>query len=330
MLAIEEQVSALRTRAGFVVRPEVYTLVLEGPDRVRFLNGMLTSDVALLAPGQGQLSVKATPRGRVEGLVRVRCLEEALEIDLEEASAQNVANSLVKMIIMDEVTLGDRTPDRTVIGLYGPTATEVLASAGITLSPLALHGFIDVDGPLPGRIIRDPSFGVPGYELHVPPAQLDAWQTALTEARAAVVSPAALDIVRVERGRPRDGIDIDADTIPMEARLEEALDFKKGCYVGQEVIARAHNLGGVKHILVALDFEGETPAVGSRLVADADGKMTGEVTSAVRSPTAGRSIGLGYVRVAHQAPATSLSVHPPGDDAPQAPIGRATVRGEPI
>ena len=130
-------------------------------------------------------------------------------------------------------------------------------------------------------------------------------------------------------GWPRDGVDIDVDTIPMEARLEPAIDFKKGCYVGQEVIARAHNLGGVKHILVGLSFEGDTPPpAGATLVSADESKNTGEVTSAVASPTLGRAIGLGYVRVAHQAPGTSLVVHAPGDSG--APIGRAEVASLPL
>ncbi|MEM7677361.1 MAG: glycine cleavage T C-terminal barrel domain-containing protein, partial [Myxococcota bacterium] len=120
----------------------------------------------------------------------------------------------------------------------------------------------------------------------------------------------------------RDGVDIDVDTIPMEARLEPAIDFTKGCFVGQEVIARAHNLGGVKHKLVGLQFEGGVPVIGAKLTAETDGKATGEVTSAVMSPTLERAIGLGYVRVAHETVGTALRV----EDSPV----RAQVAGLPF
>jgi folate-binding protein YgfZ len=115
-------------------------------------------------------------------------------------------------------------------------------------------------------------------------------------------------VLRVEAGVPRAGRELDEDTLPMEARLERALDFKKGCYVGQEVIARATNLGGIKHILVGLSLEGEPDALlGAALWPEAGDKVTGEITSAVRSPTLdGKVIGLGFVRKLHEAPGTVL------------------------
>jgi folate-binding protein YgfZ len=140
-------------------------------------------------------------------------------------------------------------------------------------------------------VIRDPWLGVDGYELHVPAGQSGSVTAGLT---AEPVGPEALDAVRIEAGVPIDGVDLGEDTIPMEARLEGAIDFAKGCYIGQEVISRATNLGGVKHILVGFDIAGdEPPPSGARV--SSGGKETGEVTSAVMSPTLGRLIGIGYV-----------------------------------
>ncbi len=321
---IAHDVTALRTDAGLLPRPEVYTLVLGGPDRVRFLNGMVTNDVERLAPGQGQMAVKASPRGRVEGLVRVRRSEDAFFLEVEEASAQAVADGLAKMMIMDDVTLADGTPDRTVLALVGPRSAEILGTVQLP-APDAEYAFATAAGV---TVIRDDAFGGVGYELHVPPSDVAKWQDRLTKAGATMVSSGSLDVIRIENGRPRDGVDIDADTIPMEARLEAAIDFEKGCYVGQEVIARAHNLGGVKHILVGLELDGEAPPpVGARLYATENGKETGEVTSAVWSPTFGRAIGLGFVRVAHQAPGTELEVRAADGDTP---AGRATVAALPF
>ena len=320
-MKLAEEVAALRTAAGFWPRPEVYTLVLEGPDRVRFLNGMVTNDVAKLEPGTGHASIKATPRGRVEGVLRVRCLASALHVEVEETTAQAVATSLSQMVIVDDVTLSDGTPQRAVIALYGPKSAEALALLGLPI-PAELHAFNAQQGV---TVIRDDLFGPEGFELHVPADGLDDWQRRLSDAQAVSVSADAADVVRIEFGRPRDGVDIDADTIPMEARLEAALDFTKGCFVGQEVIARAHNLGGVKHHLVGLDFGSETPPpVGAHLVADADGKATGEVTSAVYSPTLNRAIGLGFVRVAHESPGTVLTIRADGSDGAAA-LGQAKV-----
>ena len=317
---IAAEVAALRGTAGVLERPEVYTLVLTGADRVQFMNGMVTSDVAKLTPGQGQIAVKATSRGRVEGVLRVRMDDDALLVEVDEATAQAVADGLAKMIIMEDVALADGTPQRTVLSLVGPRAAEVLATVELPV-PGPAHSFLAAEGV---TVVRDDGFGPSGFELHVAPDAATAWRARLADAGATPVSAAALDVVRIEFGRPRDGIDIDADTIPMEARLDAALDFEKGCFVGQEVIARAHNLGGVKHILVGLAFEGDTPPpIGSSLAAAADGKATGEVTSAVVSPTFGRPIGLGYVRVAHQEVGTQLTVSA-GDDG-AAPVATAAV-----
>ena len=321
---IAQHVAALRTGAGFVARPDVYTLRLTGPDRVRYLNGMVTSDVATLAPGQGQLSIKATPRGRVEGMLRIRSTADAFLIDVSESSAQAVADSLVKMMIADDVTLGDGTPERAIIGVYGPQAAARLETVGLAVPSDLYASEVTADV----TVVRDDRWGPVGYELHVPPDALETWQGRLSEAGATAVSTAALDAVRIEFGRPRDGVDIDTDTIPMEARLEEALNFEKGCYVGQEVIARAHNLGGVKHILVGLQFEGEPPPAGARLESEADGKATGEVTSVVYSPTLEKNIGLGFVRIAHQTPGTGLRVLAAGEDP--TPLGRAVVATLPL
>ena len=319
---IAGHVAALREAAGIIARPEVYTLVFEGEDRVRFLNGMVSTDVAKLEPGQGQAAIKATPKGRVEGLLRIRASETAIYLDVEEASAQDVANSLAKMIIMDDVTLADGTPDRAVIGLYGPKSGEVVDHLALA-RPADEHHF-KTTGQV--TVVRDDGFGPEGYQLHVPPAEADGWTAKLSEAGAISVSADAVNVVRVEHGRPRDRVDIDLDTIPMEARLESAIDFSKGCYVGQEVIARAHNLGGVKHILVGLSFEGEAPApVGARLVTEAEGKPSGEVTSAVMSPTYG-PVGLGFVRIAHQAPGTRLRLETEATgEKPAETIGTAVV-----
>ena len=306
-MALDGEVRALREAAGALPRPEVSTLVLTGPDRQRYLNGMVSGNVARLQPGDGLLAVKPNGRGRVEAVVRVRAGEEALFLDLAAVVATQVQRSLEQLIIMDDCALADGTGGREVLGVCGPAAAEVLARAGLEgAAALAEHGsrsFGEV------TVIRDRGFGVDGFELHVPAGGAGAMLERLAAAGAARVSAEALEVLRVEAGVPRDGAELDDDVIPLEARLEPILDFTKGCYVGQEVIARAHNLGGVKHILVGVKVTGEVvPPLGAELfAASAADKVTGELTSAVRSPALG-VIGLGYVRRAHEAPGTALVV----------------------
>jgi folate-binding protein YgfZ len=302
-MMIEHEVEAIWKRAAVLARPEVHTLLLTGPDRVRFLNGMISNDVAKLAPGGGMAAIKTSNRGRVEGVLRVRATADAIAIELLDVVAEKVRATLDQYIIMDDCAIRDVSGEREVVSVFGPDAAKVIAAAGIATPAQDDHAFIVQDGV---TIIRDVMFGVRGYELHVAAAQpmIDR----LIAHGAVHVSREALDVARIEAGVPIDGRDLDEDTIPMEARLEHALSFDKGCYIGQEVIARATNLGGVKHILVGLELAGDVvPDAGGEGVALLAGDArTGEITSVARSPSLGKVIALGFVRRAHEAAGTAL------------------------
>lgn len=301
---MNEEVEAIRGGAAVVRRDDLYTLRIAGPDRERFLNGMITSDVSKLAAGRMQRAIKPNNRGRVEGLLRVRADGDAYLIDVLEASAQRVSNALGQLIVMDDVTLSDATDTREVVAVYGPDARQRIREAGWAVPELDDLGYADVDGV---RILRDDRvIGVEGYELNTPPRKGDDAVKMLIVAGAIEVDEDSLDIVRVESGVARDGVDVDDDTIPLEANLVDWISFTKGCYVGQEVIARAYNLGGVKHRLVGLRIDGDdVPPKDAKIRAgDAD---TGEVTSAVRSDTHG-VIALGYVHTKNEAPGTEVTV----------------------
>lgn len=306
MKTLEQQVASIRSGAGARLRPELFTLRLTGPDRVRYLNGMVSNDVATLTPGQALYAVKANNKGKVEGVLRVRATDEAFYLDVLEVVANAVAGSLVKLLIMDDAQLADATDERQVVAVHGPNAQAVLRDAGYPAAGLEALQQVDADGV---TVLRDDAYGLPGFELHVPAGQGDAVLAKLAAAGAEAVSAEAVDVVRVEAGVPVDGVDLDDDTIPLEARLEHTLSFTKGCYVGQETIARAHNLGGVKHHLVGFGIEGDgVPPAGARVeVEDAD-KAAGELTSVVRSPTLGEVIALGYIRVAHEAEGTPVRI----------------------
>lgn len=317
-----EDVSIIRTRAGARLAPELFTLRLTGPDRVRYLDGMVSNHVAKLQPGQAQRAVKANPKGKVEGVLRVRATEDTLYLDVLEAVASRVAGALVKLLIMDDATLTDATPDRDAVQVLGPAAPAALQEVGLEVGDL---GALEQRAYGDRVVVRDDRLGVPGFDVFVPAGQGQGLLQSLEGAGVKAVSAEAVDVLRVEAGVPVDGVDLDDDTIPLEANLDEALDFTKGCYVGQETIARAHNLGGVKHRLVGLEIDGaELPPAGAVLRAEGADKDAGELTSIVRSPTLDRVIALGYVRVAHEAPGTPLSVTWDGGEA------RATVRALPF
>lgn len=300
MTDLQAQVAALRSGAGMLRRPDLLTVRVTGEDRVRFLNGMLSCDVAAIPAGFARRAVKANAKGRVEGVLRVRLREEEVLLDLLEASAGRVAGELVKYVVMDDVELADASGDREVLALVGPGARAALAAAGYAAPETDLSF---VDGP--PVVVRDAELGVDGYELHGDASELE---NALSAAGVVEVSSEALDVVRVEAGVPRDGVDIDVDTMPAEARLDAVIDLTKGCYIGQEVIARAHHRGGVKHHLVGVHIDGgDAPPAGAELWPSAE-RARGELTSVVYSPTLSRLVGLGYVHVDHETPGTEVEL----------------------
>ena len=222
----KEHLEAIRTGAAWAGRPDLYTLRVAGPDRVRFLNGMVTTDVAALEPGRAQRAIKPSNRGRIEGLVRVRTEADAFLIDVVEAVAQTVASQLVQFIIMDDCTLTDATPEREVCLVAGPDARQVIEAAGWPGGP---EDDLTVSTPRPGTtLIRDDGwFGVPTYELHVPAGELDATRSRLEEAGAIGPADDAFEVVRVESGIPRDGVDLDADTIRSRPTFSTASASRK-------------------------------------------------------------------------------------------------------
>lgn len=293
----------VRRGAGVALRTEIRTLEVTGADRVRYLNGMLSNDVSKLSVGEGLLAVKPNNKGKIEGLVRVRMMDEAVRLDLRDVVAAHVQEVLEKFIIMDDCAIRDVSDTREVLGVYGPRARDALGN--LDPGELAPHAWMQVADVV---VIRDPWLGVDGYELHVPFGQAKSVAVGLT---AEPFSAEALEAMRIEAGVPIDGVDLGDDTIPMEARLERAIDFKKGCYIGQEVISRATNLGGIRHILVGFDVAGDEPPPQGAKVTRA-GKVTGEVTSAVMSPTLGRLIAMGYVHKKDEIPGNPVTIEQDG------------------
>ena len=305
------QIGATRTGAGVAARPEVRTLRLSGPDRLRFLNGMVTNDVSKLSPGEGLIAVKTNNRGRIEGLMRVRCAEDALLLDLLEAAAEKVLTVLDMFIIMDDCQIEDISDSREVVTVLGPSAAVIVAAAGLgDHAGLTANCFASSDT---GAAVADLSLGLRGLELHVPAGRGPALIDALVAAGAAACDAAAFDILRIEAGVPIDGRDLDDETIPMEARLEAAISTEKGCYVGQEVIARATIQGQVAYLLVGLHLDGDgLPPEGADLVEPGADKVYGELCSVVVSPSLQRTIGLAYVHRKREAVGTTLEVHADG------------------
>lgn len=304
--ALPSPFEAARTKAVVCRRPEIRTLQVMGPDRTEFLDGMLSQDVRALQPGQGARALKCSAKGRIEAYLRVRAEEAALSLDVRAEVSDRLKETLLAHIVMEDCTVLDTSETREVLSLLGPSSYACLEAIGLgAINPELPPGAFERVGA--NIVIAEDGFGLPGYELHVPAGSGEKRAAALVRAGAMLVEADVLEVLRIEAGEPRDGAELDLETLPMEARLERAVSFTKGCYVGQEVVARGTNLGQVNHLLVGLRLGGGPPSKDKPAALSLDGRPVGEIESFGQSAMLGACVGLGYVRREHEAAGTLLS-----------------------
>jgi folate-binding protein YgfZ len=271
-------------------------LIVRGPDRARFLHSMVTNDVEALRPGAGCRAAMLSVKGRLHGELVIYCDDDALLLEMDPALRAPLRDVLEKHIVMDDVEIEDVTDGGRELALYGDEARIALATAlGAPVPDLQPYHHATVGGV---RVAATPELALPGYHVF----------GAVAVDGAQPLDDDAYEVVRVEAGRPRWGIDVDADRLVLEANLDDAISLTKGCYLGQEVVARATARGHVNRRLLGLRLDGTTPVGrGSRLSHPAR-EEAGLVTSSVVSPRFG-PIALAYVHRTVAEPGTELVVH---------------------
>jgi folate-binding protein YgfZ len=292
--------AALREGAALVDLGFRTLVRASGEDRVAFLQGMLTNDVAALASGGGCPALLLTIQGRVTADVRVAALPESLLLDVDVCAAAGLLEALEKLLIADDVEL-TRLADVTLIGVEGPRAASLVPGSA------DLASFAHFETSLAGepvRVMRASDVRGPGLVLHVPSVRAALVWDHLVHAGATPCGMEALERRRIEVGVPRIGLDMGLSTLALEVPVEDAISATKGCYLGQEVIARGTARGHVNRRLVGLELDGEV------LVREAglthEGKEVGHLTS-VAGPLGSRGpVALGLVRREHWAPGTEL------------------------
>jgi len=273
-----------------------------GPDRVTFLQGMLSNDVARLGPGAGCPALLLTIQGRVTADVRVAVCPDAVVLDVDVRVRPAFVDALRALIIADDVEVVGAPEPLALLGLEGPGAVALLP--GPALPPYAHREA--VVGGVPVRLQRASEVRGPGFVIHVPADRDAAVWDALASAGARPCGMEALEGRRVEVGVPRIGLDMDGTTLALEVPVSDAISTTKGCYLGQEVVARGTARGHVNRALVGLVLEGPEPPVGVPLVRD--GKECGRLTSVARVFGRGGLGALGLVRREHWEPGTELAV----------------------
>ena len=284
---------------GVLDRSERGKLALSGPDAKPFLQGQVTNDVEALAEGRGCYAVFLTPKGKMLGDVRILDAGAELLLDTERGALGELFNMIRRFSVGYDVELHKRTLERALVSVVGPTSDQVVP--GVPASEHD-HAAVSLDG-VPTRAIRTDV----GIDLVCVSERADALLHALSVAGAEPVPEVAVECLRIERGRPRYGIDLDDTVIPQEAGLNErAVSFTKGCYVGQETVARLHYRGKPNRRLRGLRLS-SAAAPGDELRLDE--RAVGRLTSVADSPTHGW-IGLALVR--REAPPGATLVVGPG------------------
>jgi folate-binding protein YgfZ len=308
--------AAVRSAVGFIDLAHRGLLQLTGADRVSFLQGMVSNDVKALRPGAGQYATVLNQQGKVLGDTRILCSDNSLYLELWEIIKEKIAEHLNRYLVADEVEIADRTDEYGIISLQGPQSEvylqKLVGQAGLP-ERLAEHRMVNIDGAQV-CVVRATSTGETGFDLIIPRSHLLNIAQQLTEAgkgfSGAWIGEDAHNILRVEAGIPRYGVDFTEDNLLLEVGLDQAVSFTKGCYLGQEVVERIRSRGHVNKKLVGLTFEGQESANrGDILFAD---KPVGTITSAVHSPALGQPIALGYVHKDYWIPDTPLNVNHDG------------------
>lgn len=299
---LAEEYAALSEHAVVVDRSHRARVRLTGNKAAEMIAGLVTNDTQALAPGQGQYSAALSPKGKIIADVRIFVEEGSILTDTG-ARAGDGWRTMVKKYVNPRVAPHtDETEQVRDLGIFGPNARHVVETiTGINSSALSIlpdyaHLRVDVDS---ASIIvaQTPEVIGGGYELFVPAAAFDAIWHQARKAGAVPCGLAAWEVARVEAGRPEWGLDMDDSTLTQEANMDElnAVSYTKGCYVGQEYVARVHFKGHVNRHLRGLRASGTAALPSGATVQDDTGKVVGDVRSSVLSPRLG-PIALGMLR----------------------------------
>jgi len=309
------ELEALLTSVVTAPLPDTGWIKVTGPDRVRWLNGMVTNSVGDLASGQGCYNFLLNAQGRIQGDGYVFAQTDHLLFETGRSQLAPLVSLLDRFIIMDDVELEDITPSRAGLLLAGPHAPEILRRLHLEAAPSSTPAFTCLDWrSAPVVVLRAYSPLIPRFELWSEAATIAELAAEIAGMDVTQCTPATLETLRVLEGTPLFGVDIRDRDLPQETGAVRALHFSKGCYLGQEIVERIHSRGSVHRTFAGFYLAGEDASGG--LALSVDDKAVGELTSVVNIPfstgdaqpqtglqtgsqtrlQAGTRIGLGYIR----------------------------------
>ncbi len=290
-----EEYWTIKKAVGLADISHLGRLRITGKDRVSFLNGLLTNDISQLKENKGQRSALLNSKARVLADLHLYAQPDGLLIDTGESPASHVKEILDRFIITEDVQIQDSSQDLVQLTVQGPRSSQVVKEV---LGPEAQDlKQLEQKTLGPSTIIARDRTGQTGYDIILPALEAEpVWHGFLLNGGDLGLNPVgsqALEILRLEAGYPKYATDIDENTIILEAGFKDAINFNKGCYLGQEVVARATHIGRVNKQLVGLEVETKD-SVSPRSKLMSDGREAGFITSAAFSPGLGRVASLGY------------------------------------
>jgi folate-binding protein YgfZ len=286
--------SALRSGALIIDRSDRLRMRFGGPKAAEMLNGLVTNDVLALTPGHGLYAAALTPKGKIAADLRIFADEEGLLTDTSARASLNWRDIVRKFINPRIAPYRDISAETRDVALYGPRARMIVAkSLGVDDHALAMlhphaHAATDFQGGKV-RVIRIADIEAEGFEIIIPSSLERALRDKLLGEGAIAGSNQTWNIARIEAGHPEWGIDMNDMTIPQEANFDSlnAISYTKGCYTGQETVARVHFRGHVNKFLRRVHFVSATvPPTNAELVDDS-GNVVGDVRSVAMSPRFG-------------------------------------------
>jgi folate-binding protein YgfZ len=328
----QEEFSVLLNGCGIYDSGFRARISLTGSDRLRWLNGMVTNNVRDLAPGRGLYAFLLNPQGRILGDMYAYNLGESLVVETDRSQVEKIVATFDHYIIMDDVEVTNISEKQTSLGLTGPRSRATLSAVGIEvpeLQPLqviAPRCNCDCDC-LECTVIRGDDATNESYEIWLAPK--DAYKTwqALIGAGAVPVGSEALEMQRIVLGIPLYGVDIRDRDLPQETEQARALNFNKGCYVGQEIVERIRSRGNVHRKFTGFLAEGSLAiAPGAKILSDE--KEVGEITSVavLRMSSGERTVALGYIRREVGVPGREVTIGTAKASVIQLPLGNVALQ----
>ena len=305
--SIQLEYEALTNQVGLFDLSGRTQIAIVGSDRTKFLQGMCTNDIQALEPGSGCEAFLTDVQGKTSSYVFVSCHPTSLLLDTVAAQSETIIQGLDRYIIREDVELLDRSDARGELLVCGPQAESLLAQRFSQAAPQ--RPLDHVEAQLAGAdvvVYRVPFAGPHSFFLSCDLQHRDALVLGLQEAGGLVCGPIAVEVARIESATPLFGCDITPDNLPQEVnRNTSAISFTKGCYIGQETVARIDALGHVNRTLEQLQFDSsEVPPVGTQCYMGE--KTVARITSSCWSLKLGAPLALAYVRRGYQQIGTKL------------------------